>query len=343
MNIYSLIRLYRRINSPRLKLLGILTLHLLRRRYLNMVIDPVLGCNLRCRMCYFSDPEARKNLHGTFTGDDINAIAKSLFHRVLRLQIGCGAEPTIYKRLDELVRTAADSGIKNISLTTNGQLLTKELAERMAEYGLSEVTLSAHGMTEKVYETMMQNARFTQFLQTIANLGEVRKGHPGLKIRVNYTINEDNIADLKLMPQVFADTKPDIIQLRPIQRIGNSDYSNFSMEKIAERYDECILPVIRFCEANGIVCIYPERSNLDTIQSEDTEGDSHTNSAVEMLPYFQLGPHEGWKEKIDPYKETFEDYCRRTHRVRQMFRLLFGLAKDEDTEGPTKALNYQIK
>ena len=51
MKIYQLLKLYRKIKNPRVKLCGILALHLSGRRYINVFIDPAMACNLRCRMC----------------------------------------------------------------------------------------------------------------------------------------------------------------------------------------------------------------------------------------------------------------------------------------------------
>ena len=306
-----------------------------------MAFDPVLACNLRCKMCYFSDPEARKELHGTFSIEDIDAIAKSLFHRVLRLQIGCGAEPTVYARLSDLVDIASRHGIPHISLTTNGQLLTQELLEELLDKGLNELIISTHGLTKEVYEEMMPHARFERFQQLLTAISICKERFPQLRVRLNYTINEDNINDLKRIPELFCDLRPDVIQLRPIQQIGDTAYSNFSKEQLISKYDTCIQPVIAFCEQHHITCLYPDRKNLSSIDTHN-EG-SHANTFVEMLPYFQLAPFEGWKEKINPYTETFESYCRRTHRVRRMFRCLFGLTDNEWEEGKTKALNYHIK
>ncbi len=283
-------------------------------------------------------------MHGSFTEEDIQAIAHSLFHRVLRLQIGCGAEPTTFKYLDEIITLATECGVPHISMTTNGQLLTHEKLERLVENGLDEIILSAHGLSESVYEDMMPNAKFAQFTQTLKNLKMIKAEHPQLKMRLNYTINADNIQDLALLPEIFSELKPNVIQLRPIQKIGESDYNNFSMEQILQLYDEYVKPAVKFCEENGIICIYPQRENLMSIDHKDDTA-NHVNSVIEMLPCFQLSPFSGWKEKIDPYHETFEDYCRRTNRVKFILKLLFGRvdAEHKEEEGTTKALNYQIK
>jgi MoaA/NifB/PqqE/SkfB family radical SAM enzyme len=60
-NIYFLFKVNRLIKSFRIKSLGIYFLHLFGKRYYGIFLDPVYACNLRCRMCYFSDEEKRKN------------------------------------------------------------------------------------------------------------------------------------------------------------------------------------------------------------------------------------------------------------------------------------------
>ena len=342
MNPYKLLKLYRRIQSPRLKLLGLMALHVGRRRYLNMVFDPVLGCNLRCRMCYFSDPQVRRQMHGIFSDADIEAIARALFHRVMRLQIGCGAEPTLYPRLAELVATARRHGVPHISLTTNGQLLSAAQLDQLARSGLDELIISAHGLCRETYEEMMPQASFDRFSQLVDDVRNCRRQHPGLSLRLNYTVNADNLSDLRLMPALLERLAPDTLQLRPVQQIGEqADYQNYSLGSLVERYDECLQPVVDYCREHGITCLYPLRDHLQAIGSP-AETDAR-RAEIELLPYFQLSPYDGWQQKIDPHRETFEQYCRRTHRLGRMWRLLLGLPLPPADETLTKALNYNVK
>ena len=341
MNIYSIIRLYQRIKSPRLKLLAILSMHVMRRRYLYAVIDPALACNLRCRMCFFSNPESLKKMGGRFSEDDIESIAKAVFHRVLKLQIGCGAEPTTYKNLNRLVSIAAEHGIHNISLTTNGNLLSFDSLKQLVDSGLSEIILSAHGMSKVTYEEMMRGASFERFKQLIANLSVMKEKHPELRVRINYTMCADNVDDLSLFPKVFAEVKPNVIQLRPVQDIGSTAYTNYSLKELAETYDQHMTPILAFCRENGITCLYPDKTNLECI-NEENEQHEHTNSAVDMLPLFYLSPRKGWREGFDPYRETFEQFSKRTRRGCLMLRSLLTGTQPEAQYNTTKALNYNI-
>lgn len=342
MNIYNIIKWYRRINSPRLKLLGILALHLTRRRYLYFALDPSLSCNFRCLMCFFSNPENEKYMHGTFSDEDIQQIAKAVFHRTLKLQIGCSAEPTTYQNLAQLVKIAHNHKVPYISLTTNGNLLTRKLLQQLAENGLDEVIVSAHGLDQETYEHMMRHGRFDKFLQLIANVGEVRKQYPSLKMRINFTICQENIQSLKHFPKVFDSVKPDTVQFRPVQDIGSSAYNNYSIEKLEETFAGIIQPLISYCEQHNITCLYPELQNMNIIAKENEEK-QHVNSVFEMLPYFYMSPHQEWRKKFDPYNETFEGFCKRTNRVRTILNGLINPYHETERDNMTKSLNYTIK
>ena len=63
------------------------------------------------------------------------------------------------------------------------------------------------------------------------------------RIRINYTMNEDNTEELKDFWKVFGDIPLNILQLRPVQGIGNSEYQNFSLQKISELLDSVVNPL----------------------------------------------------------------------------------------------------
>ena len=102
MDVYSIIKWYHSIKSPRLKLLGILGLHLLHRRYLYIAMDPALACNLRCRMCYFSDPQTVKDMSGSHFFDGIEVVTAVPLHRSKLAHRG-------YNQSEYLARGIADA------------------------------------------------------------------------------------------------------------------------------------------------------------------------------------------------------------------------------------------
>jgi molybdenum cofactor biosynthesis enzyme MoaA len=152
---YRLLRLNRLIKSHRPKVAGVLLLHLLRRRHLFIRFDPALACNLRCRMCYFSNDDYRKREHGVFTPADVERLARLFFPLALQLNIGCIAEPTTYKHYASLVKIAKSYKVPHVGFVTNGQALDEQNLDELVDFGLDELIISVHGCTKETYENRL--------------------------------------------------------------------------------------------------------------------------------------------------------------------------------------------
>ena len=78
MNIYKLLKLASCGKIPPfVKLLGLWAMHITGRRYIGIFFDPVLACNLRCRMCYFSNESRRKELSGVITSRQLDDVERT--------------------------------------------------------------------------------------------------------------------------------------------------------------------------------------------------------------------------------------------------------------------------
>lgn len=303
-NIYNILRLGTQIKSRRLKLLGIWLFHVLGKRYIGVFLDPVLACNFRCKMCYFSDEEKRKSLRGTLKYEEIEAIAGSLFHRVLKLQIGCGAEPTLHKDLVKIIALGKRYNVPYVSLTTNGNLMT--------------------------------NGKFDLFRRLLADVAEIKKQHPQFKLRINYTINNDNLEELNRIWEVVGD-ELDILQLRPIQKIGESEYQDFDLTNIYARYDAILVPLIEECRRKHIICQAPDKQNIIVLEENDADDNS-----IEKITYCYVSPQECWQDEFDYRTETFESYAAAHHMGRKLLWKVFG-RKARRKADVTRKMNYNIK
>jgi len=329
--VYFLLKLNRVIKSARIKSLGIFFLHVFKRRYIGIFLDPVLACNLRCRMCYFSDEAKRKELKGRFSDEELLLVANAFFHRALKLQIGCGAEPSLYKHNVEIIRLAKKTHIPYISLTTNGILFSEEDLRQLVEAGLNEITLSLHGVKKETYEYFMSGASFDKFCEVLQALNDIKKEYLHLKIRINYTVNKDNLEDLRDFFNVFGTHHFDIIQVRPIQEIGNSDYHNFSWSDIYERYDEIISSFKNKCIEKNITCLIPNKHDL--VKSSNEE------SSVSEQTYCYVSPRGIWENDFDIQKDTFETYSKRKHLAWVYFKKVFERKSKKTTK---RSLNYEV-
>ncbi len=113
-------------------------------------------CNFRCRYCMPKEvfgPNFQFLPKDTLlTDDEIERLARifvSLGVRKLRLT---GGEPLLRPNLEYLIaRLASIALVEDISLTTNGSLLTHEKAKRLKEAGLKRVTISLDSLDDDTF------------------------------------------------------------------------------------------------------------------------------------------------------------------------------------------------
>lgn len=342
MNIYKALKLIAgdRLPAP-VKLLGLWAMHVCRRRTIGVFIDPVMACNLRCRMCYFSDPAKRATMHGIMTDEALDRAEKALFHRAMKLQIGCGAEPTLYKGLTELVRRGRRAGIPYISLTTNGQLFAEGRIDLMtlAEAGLDELTLSLHGTDKETYEYLMPGAQFENLVKLIDIIRQVKKRFPAFAVRANFTVNCMNVGNLegdKFWKLWGQGAGPDILQMRPVQNLGDTEWTDFDHSALKKRYDSTIGAMAAECHRRGITCIAPTLEQIDAV--DDTQ--DAVSAIIENLSYCYVSPDQCYKDDFAA-DDSYESYHRRQHTARHLLGAAFKSNKARQRE-TSKKLNYNV-
>lgn len=338
MNIYNIIRISNKIKSTRIKLFAIYIMYIAKRRFLSLYVDPVVACNLKCQMCYFSSEQ--NNISHTEKGrlviNEFSLFAKSIMHRAMKVQIGCGAEPTLYSNLVELVKISKSMNVPYISLTTNGNILKADTLYKMVENGLNEITISSHGIKRETYENLMQKASYGSFLNLLNVLRDIKKTFPEFVVRLNYTVNEDNVEELVDLPKLFEGLNLNIIQIRPVQDLGDSLYKNFSMKKILENYDS-IFPLLQsYCDINNTTFIYPSKDDIMNINEK-----SNNNILLDFVHVY-VRPSLFWRDDFDYHHESFDQYSNRTNFGLSILKNIFVMNKEQGYY-ITKPLNYQVK
>jgi len=283
-------------------------------------------------MCYFTDKDYVKKLKGIFPTDQIDRFGEVILKRALKLQIGCGTEPTLYKNLDQVIEKAAEYKVPHISMTTNANLIKKDQLERWAANGLSEMTISLHGVQKDTYEYMMGKGDFHKFLNAMYAISEVKKKYP-ITLRVNYTFNEDNFDELASFYDVFGDVDLDILQIRPIINMGNTAYQNFSLEKIIPKYDAVHEQLKAESVERGVQFF---AHNFKQLQNR-----SSAHSVVKKYVYCYISPTYFYRNDFNWQTETYDDYAKRTNLSKRILKDVFA-SKETLQPFMDDKLNYTI-
>ncbi len=331
---YRLLALNRLVGSHRIKFAGLLGLYWLRRRHLWLRFDPVMSCNLRCQMCYFSDPNFAQQNTGRFNAADIQRIAEVFFPWAVQLYIGCGTEPTTYKGFVDIVALGRKYKVPMVGLVSNGQLLTADHLEKLVDLGLDELTLSTHGVLRETYERMMRRASFDQFLAVLDQLEIIkrRRGAMWPQLRLNYTVNGDNLEELAGFFEVYGNYSIHTLQIRPIVDLGNTEYTDKDLMPHIARYNQILAGIERACHEKGIRLL----ANFEDITYEKTT--MRAALAPEVAVY--LSPQDISKPGFDWRTETYLGYCRRTNWPRSLLRKVFTSA--DQLAAPSTYLSYNV-
>lgn len=338
MEFYSIFKRVIGLHSPRMKLLLLAGARICGMRYYGVFIDPVIACNLRCKMCYFSDPNNRPAPEGKMTAEYINTLKSGVLTKALKMQVGCGAEPTLYPYLPDLIKAGKDSGIPYIELTTNGQLLTEESLRKVISAGLDGMTLSLHGTTKETYEYLMGGARFDRLLDLIETIRKLKATYTKFKFRINYTVNNLNKAELSRLWTLFDGVKIDVLQVRPIQKLGDTAYNDFSIEDYDDFMNNIINPLQQECISHGTIGLLPSRENVTRVNRKT----STVTAIMEEVSYCYISPGSCYRQDFNPQTETIRQYQHRSGITSHLHKAIFGsglLDEDKDINS-TKKLNY---
>jgi radical SAM protein with 4Fe4S-binding SPASM domain len=137
---------------------------------LTVIFELTRRCNLRCRHCYIDQDEKRKPELSTAA---VKRILRELAAAGTLNLVFTGGEIFLRRDLLELCRYARGFQF-NLVLFTNGTLLTRRAAQRLAALGINDVEVSLYGR-EQVHESITREPgsfeRTTQAVSLLTSAG----------------------------------------------------------------------------------------------------------------------------------------------------------------------------
>ena len=146
-------------------------------------------CNLKCIHCYAHAKDQ------VFDNELTTEEGKNLIDDLSRFKVPVlllsGGEPTIREDLPELAAYAIEKGMRAV-ISTNGTLITQQMARVLKDIGLSYVGISLDGM-EKIHDRFRGvKGAFRAALEGIKNCQDA-----GIKVGLRFTINKFNVAEIE--------------------------------------------------------------------------------------------------------------------------------------------------
>jgi len=160
-------------------------------------------CNLRCIHCYASARD------GSPSGELSTREAKGMIDDLARFGVPVllfsGGEPLLRDDLVELVTYASRRQIRTV-ISTNGTLISSEVAKKLAEAGLAYAGISLDGLEETNDRLRGVQGAFKETLKGMENCQKA-----GIKVGLRFTVSRLNVRDV---PAIF-----DLIEKYDIPRL----------------------------------------------------------------------------------------------------------------------------
>lgn len=160
-------------------------------------------CNLKCVHCYaqadsVGAPDELSTAEGKKLIDDLSRFGSPVL-------LFSGGEPFMRPDLSELAAYAVEKGMRAV-VSTNGTLISKDMAKVLKKIGLSYVGISLDGMEEVNDHFRGVKGAFAGAMRGIRNCREA-----GIKVGLRFTINKLNVAEI---PAIF-----DLLEQEEVPRI----------------------------------------------------------------------------------------------------------------------------
>ena len=160
-------------------------------------------CNLKCRHCYMSSDA--KKYSGELSTDEAKKFIDDLAEFKVPVLLFSGGEPLTRQDFFELAEYAAKKNIRP-TLSTNGTLITKKIAEQIKNIGVGYVGISLDGLADVNDKFRGVVGAYEKAMQGIENCVAV-----GQRVGLRFTINRHNFEELD---KIF-----DFIEEKKINRV----------------------------------------------------------------------------------------------------------------------------
>ena len=176
-------------------------------RLTKVYVELTTACNLDCLMC------VRRTWKNETFGPMSWEVYQSLIEQLAEfdppptVHFGGYGEPMTYPYFLKAIEIAKSIGSR-VEMTTNGTLLTAELAKQLIDLGVDKINVSIDGVSEDVYDEIRVGSDYGQVVSNFVELYRQKLSRFGRgvfhkpQVAIAFVAMKRNVADLARLPQL---------------------------------------------------------------------------------------------------------------------------------------------
>jgi radical SAM protein with 4Fe4S-binding SPASM domain len=233
---------------------------------LQVLMDATNRCNLRCVMCHFAHDSSQREPLCQWTPEFLERIERDVFSRAVHVQVSTGTEPLMWSGFPLLLGALRRARVPLFEMITNGQLLTRELAERIVASGMKRVQLSLEGASRASYEAIRVGADFDRFVRGVELLNEAKLGARSARphLQFNITLMRRTAGDLKKLLRLARRLGVEDLDLRHVIVLDGLGMESESFLRDKARFNRLMARTRRRARRLGLhIVLAPESFRLE--------------------------------------------------------------------------------
>lgn len=221
------------------------------------------GCNLRCKMCFFSTPKSMRHWEPKKRLLDLELVKRMISdgipHGLSSIGTSVYNEPLLRKDIIEFCSWARSEGIVDIIFVTNGTLLTKEISERIIDAGITKLRFSLDAYSKELYEKIRVGANYEKTMDNIHYFLNLKKkmGKILPVTSVNFVLMEENEHEIESFKKYWSN-HVDFIVVQNLLPTDHTEVHVAGTHAVAENF-KCPQPWQRLIvrsDGSVIPCTY---------------------------------------------------------------------------------------
>ena len=257
-----------------------------RGRFLNVFMDQNNRCNLKCRMCGFSDPRAAK-----LRGHDMpfwlfRRVVEEVFPHARYVALSCLCEPFMTRDITQRLDLLKDQTTLETEIITNGTLLNREKIGSLIENRISRIGISLDGASSEVYEKIRIGANFDRVIENIRILNAMKTaaGTSLPALRLVHVISELNVDHFDEFLDLAESLGVESIDVRTIQPFVNAKDRGAGGQAFWDKIHRCKTQLDSWLDRTEVEDLGYLRTTSERIDLHDEQGDPILcNAAFENL------------------------------------------------------------
>ncbi|HMC20745.1 MAG TPA: radical SAM protein [Thermoanaerobaculia bacterium] len=223
-------------------------------RYLNVFIEQNNTCNLKCRMCGFSDPRAAAVPRYHMPASLFEAIARQVFPLTTYLHMSLMTEPFMTADFPDRLMLARQYNVPYSRVVTNGTLLTERTIEKILDSQITSLTFSIDGGTKEIYEEIRVGARFDIVLTKIDLFRNLRAacGATFPRLQINHVLMQRNVDHFEEFLALLDSIRPEQVDVRTVEPMAHTTGQESKDPEFFEKVRRLRPLFADCCRRNGI-------------------------------------------------------------------------------------------